>query len=167
MVDRAAGMPRERIAELVAAASYGSVLVLAALSVIGVRQISLGYGAEIVFGVGVATWLAHLFAELLGGHVLHQEPLHRREIGAATVNGSPIVVATLLPGAVLLFARVDVLSDTTAKLIAIVVALLQLLGIGIFVGRVAPSRPGARWLFAGTVACIGLVVVVVTVFLGH
>jgi hypothetical protein len=59
------------------------------------------------------------------------------------------------------------LSNWTAKLVAIAVALLQLLVIGVFVAHVAPARPNARWVFAAAVAGVGLVVVLFTVLLGH
>jgi hypothetical protein len=167
LIDRSNQLPRERLAGLVSAATYGTVLVLAALGVVGASDVALGHGAEIVAGVGLATWLAHLFAQLLGGHVLHREPLHRREVSRAAIDGSPIVIATVLPAAVLLLARVDVLSNWTAKLVAIAVALLQLLVIGVFVAHVAPARPNARWVFAAAVAGVGLVVVLFTVLLGH
>ena len=92
----------ERLAELVSAASYGTVLVLAGLSVVGVSDVALGHGVELVAGVGVATWLAHLFAELLGGHVRHPEPLSRAEVSRAAVDGSPILVSPVFPGLVLM-----------------------------------------------------------------
>src|SRR4051794_5868712 len=74
------GVPGHRLAELVTAATYGSVLVLAALSAISVSDVALGHGAEIIAGVGVATWIAHLFAELLGSHVERSAPLHVDEV---------------------------------------------------------------------------------------
>lgn len=157
----------DRLSELVSAASYGCVLVLGALGVIGVSDVALGHGAELVAGVGVATWLAHLFAELLGGHVKHREPLHRHEVTEAMVDGSPILVATVAPAFVLLLGRLDVLSDSAARRIAILVALFQLFGIGVFVQRVAPSRTSAALMFAAATTGLGLVVVLLTVFLGH
>lgn len=160
-------MPPERLAELVSAASYGSVLVLAALSVIGVSDVALGHGAELVAGVGVATWLAHIFAELLGGHVRQPEALHRSEVARAVVDGSPILVATVLPAIVLLFGRLDLLTDRTARILAIFVAVIQLLGIGAFVAKVAAVPPAASWTFAVATAGIGIAVVALSVFLGH
>jgi hypothetical protein len=160
-------MPPARLAELVSAACYGSVLVLAALSVIGVSEVALGHGAELVAGVGVATWLAHLFAELLGGHARHPEPLRRSEVVRAVVDGSPILASTVLPATVLLFGRLDLISDTAARIGAIVVAILQLFGIGAFVAGVAPVPPAARWTFAAATAGIGVTVVALTVLLGH
>ena len=81
--DTLGSIPRQRLAELVSAASYGTVLVLAALSVVGASEVALGHGAELVAGVGMATWLAHLFAEILGQHVEHETPRGRREIARA------------------------------------------------------------------------------------
>jgi hypothetical protein len=160
-------MPPARLAELVSAACYGSVLVLAALSVIGVSEVALGHGAELVAGVGLATWLAHLFAELLGGHARHPEPLRRSEVVRAVVDGSPILASTVLPATVLLFGRLDLISDTAARIGAIVVAILQLFAIGAFVAGAAPVPPAARWTFAAATAGIGVTVVALTVLLGH
>jgi hypothetical protein len=158
---------RDRVAERVSAASYGSVLVIAALSVVGVSDVALGHGAELVAGVGAATWVAHLFAELLANHVRHHEPLHRSEVARAAIDGSPIMAATALPALALLLGRVDLLADSTARVVAIVIAVLQLLAIGAFVARVAVARPATRWMFAATVAGIGVAVVATTVLLGH
>lgn len=157
----------DRLSDRVSAAAYGSVLVLAALSVIGVAAVTLGYGVELVTGVGLATWAAHLFAELLGGHVQHREPLRRSEVRRAMVDGSPILASTVLPATVLLLGRSDLMTDKTARIISIVVATLQLLSIGVFVARVAPARPAARWSFALVTAGIGIAVVALTVQLGH
>lgn len=160
-------IPRERLADLVSAASYGTVLVLAALTVVGVSDVALGHGAELVAGVGVATWLAHLFAEVLGGHVEHETPRGRDQIVRAVVDGSPILAATVLPAAMLVLARLDVLADGTARVAAIVVAVLQLFVIGAVVAAFAPTPPMARWTYAASTAGVGLAIVALTVILGH
>ena len=148
-------------------ASYGTVLVLAALSVIGVSDVALGVGSELVAGVGVATFLAHLFAELLANHVRHHEPLRGDEIVRDMVDGSPILFSTVLPALTLMLGRLDVLSDSTARITAILVTVLQLLAIGAFVGRLAPRRSAAHWVYAALTAAAGLSVVALTVLLGH
>jgi hypothetical protein len=167
LVEMTERLPRERLAELVSAAAYGSVLVLAALSVIGVSDVALGRGSEIVAGVGAATWLAHLFAELVGAHIRHPQPLLGSEVRRAAVDGSPILAVTVLPAIAIGLARLDVVGDTAARLIAIVIAILQLLAIGLFVARVAVAPPATRWGFAAVTAGIGVVVVALTVLLGH
>jgi hypothetical protein len=160
-------IPVDRLADLVAAGAYGTVLVLAALSVIGVAEVSVGYGAELVFGVGVATWVAHLFAELLGGHVDRQRPLERAELARAMVDGCPILASTVLPACVLLLGRLDAIPEKTARSAAIVVAVAQLLAIGYVVGQVAPARRRAAWIFGTVTVGIGVAVVAVTTLLGH
>ena len=103
MPTRMQGWPRERLAERVSAASYGSVLVLAALALIDGDDVGAGWGWELVTGVGVATWIAHLYAEVVGEHLRHATAAHNRtEIGRAMADGSPILLATVLPGIMLL-----------------------------------------------------------------
>ena len=46
----------------------------------------------------------------------------RTELARAAVDGSPILASTLLPAAVLLLGRLDVMTDQTARVAAIVVA---------------------------------------------
>lgn len=132
---------------------------------IGVSAVALGYGSELVAGVGLATWGAHPYAELLGRHVQHREPLQRGEVRRAVVDGSPILASTVLPASVLLLGRFDLMTDNTARIISILVATLQLLSIGVFVARVAPDRPVASWGFALVTAGIGIAVVALTVLL--
>jgi hypothetical protein len=159
-------LPRERLAELVSAATYGTVLVLAALSALKVSDVAHGQGAELVAGVGVATWAAHLFAELLGGHVRHPDPLRGGEVTRAMLDGSPILVATVLPALALLAGRLDVIGDREAKILAIAIAVVQLASIGVYVARRAPAQRHA-WAFAAVTAGCGLAVGVFVVILGH
>jgi hypothetical protein len=160
-------MSRERLAELVSSASYGSVLVLAALAVIGVSEVALGHGSELVAGVGLATFLAHLFAELLGGHVRHDDPLGRDQVTRAVVDGSPILAATVLPAVALGLGRLEVIGDDTARVVAIAVAEVQLIAIGAYVARLDTARPGGNWGFAVATGVVGLAVVLFVVLLGH
>jgi hypothetical protein len=163
----AGDLSRERLAELVSAAAYGTVLVLAALSVVKVSDVAAGHGSELVAGVGVATWLAHLFAEILGDHLRRDEPLTAAEVRAAMVDGSPILAATVVPALVLLLGRLEVVAPDTARLAAILVAVVQLVVIGALAGRRVTGHRSGTWIFAGITAGIGLVVVALTVALGH
>lgn len=158
---------RERLAQLVSAASYGCVLVLVALSAYSLIHIEIGHGAELVAGVGVATWIAHLYAELLGRQVEHRHRLSGREITEDMVDGSPILVSTILPGLILLLGRLEVLSATVARNIAVVVALLQLLAIGALVSRLSPAPFRAKVIFASVTVLFGLATVAISIALGH
>jgi hypothetical protein len=156
----------ERFAERASAAAYGNVLVLAALSTLGIADVAEGHGIELVAGVGIGTWVAHLFAEVLGNHVRHPRPLARRELARAAADGSPILGSTILPALALALGRTDVLSDSTARVIAMLVAVLQLVAVGALVAR-DPDRRANAWAFPLVTAIAGTAVVAITVRLGH
>ena len=150
------------------AAAYGCVLVLGGLTVLGVSDIALGQGAELIAGVGVATWIAHLFAEIVGDHVHRPQPLDRREVERAAVDGSPILASAVLPAIVLALGRFNLMTDATARIVAILVAIAQLLAIGSVRDQSGPGAAAtARWVFAALVAGVGIAVVILTVLLGH
>jgi VIT1/CCC1 family predicted Fe2+/Mn2+ transporter len=160
-------MPRHRLAERVSAASYGTVLVLAALAPIDADHVGSGLGWELVTGVGVATWLAHFYAEIVGDHLQHAHRLDRREISTAMTDGLPILLAAVIPAVMLLLGRVGVLSERLALWASVAVALVQLVGLGAFVGvAIGPDR-AAAWKYAAGTAAIGLAVVIFKLALGH
>jgi hypothetical protein len=151
----------------VSSAAYGSVLVLAAIGVIGVSDIASGHSGELVAGVGVATFVAHLFAEILGHHVRNPEPLGRAELGRDVVDGCPILAATVLPALVLFAGSRGLISGSAARTTALVIAVLQLLSVGALVARVTPGRRSEAWIFAAVTAGLGLAIAAVIVLLGH
>ena len=159
--------PRKRVAERVTAAAYGTVLVLAALAVLSPDNVEAGHGWEIIAGVGLATWMAHLYAQTIGDHLLHGSTIDRKEIGRAMADGSPILLAAVAPAIVLLLGRLDVLEARTALIVAVLVAFLQLVGVGVFVGRIVSTRQGGVWWYAIATAAVGLVVVTVKLILTH
>jgi hypothetical protein len=167
LLDACRRLGPERLAELVSSAAYGSVLVLAAIGVTEVSDVARGHSAELVAGVGLATFVAHVFAEILGGHVRHPEPLRRAELGRAVVDGCPILAATVLPAAVLVPASLEAVDTGAALTAALGLALVQLVLIGILVARVTPARRSDVWSFAAVTGGIGLAIAALTVWLGH
>ena len=149
------------------AACYGTVLVLAALPLIDADEVSSGLGWELVTGVGVATWLAHLYAEVMGDHVRRGAALDRAEITRAMVDGLPILLAAVLPAVMLMLGRLDVLDHRVALWAAVAVAIGQLIGVGVFVGTSVSRRGATVWSYAGVTAVIGLAVVSLKLVLGH
>lgn len=157
----------ERLAEQVSAALYGTVLVLAALPLIDVDQVESGAGWGLVSGVGAATFVAHLFAEVVGDRVRHGEVLDRPELRRAMLDGVPILVAAVPPALVLLLGRVDVLGGRAALWAALAVALVQLGAVTAFVGWRSPAGAGRSWPYVAATVAIGIVVVVVKLRLSH
>jgi hypothetical protein len=169
-VSRPAWFPRwsgERLAERVSAASYGTVLVLTALGAIDSDDVASRLGWELVTGVGVATWVAHLYSEVVGDHLRHPAAHDRQEITRAMVDGVPIPLAAVLPATLLLLGRLDVLEPRFALWTAVVVAVLQLVGLGAFVGLAVSVRRSRAWLYAAFTAAFGLAVVSLKIGLGH
>ena len=167
ITERLRDWPLERLAERLSAACYGTVLVLAALPLIDADEVTSGLGWELVTGVGVATWLAHLFAEVVGDHVRHRSSPGRAEIVGAMADGLPILLAAVLPAAVLLLGRLDVLEPRAALWGAVVVAIGQLVGVGAFVGAAVSTRGAWVGGYALGTAVIGVAVVSIKLILGH
>jgi hypothetical protein len=161
------GWPRDRLPEQVSAASYGTVLVLASLALIDPDEVASGLGWELVTAVGLATWLAHLYAEVVGDLLRHAVARARREIKHAMGDGLPILLAALLPAIVLGLGRLDVVAPRVALWASVVVAFLQLVGLGGFVGMTVSGRRVDAWRYMAGTGGFGLVVVVLKIVLGH
>jgi hypothetical protein len=166
-VERARRAPRERLAERVSAASYGTVLVLAALALVDEEDVASGWGWELLTGVGVATWVAHLYAEIVGDHLRHRAAHESTELKRAMIDGAPILVAAVPPAVMLLLGRLDVIAERVAIWIAVGVALFQLVALGTFVGATVSPQGSTKWVYAGVTAVFGAVVVGLKVVLGH
>jgi hypothetical protein len=151
----------------VSAAAYGTVLVLAALALLETDDVTSGVGWELVVGVGAATWLAHVYAEVVGDHVRTGTALSREEIAAAMADGAPILLATLPPAVVLVLGRAGLVPRGVALWAAVAIGVLQLVGLGVVVASILPPRDRRSWLVAGVTAAVGIAVVTMKVGLGH
>jgi hypothetical protein len=156
-----------RLAERVSAASYGTVLVLAALAVVDEGDVASGWGWELITGVGLATWVAHLYAEIVGDHLRHRAAHESMELRRAMADGSPILLAAIPPAVMLLLGRLGVVADRVALWAGVGVAFIQLVGLGAFVGSAVSSRHSSTWLYAAVTAAFGAIVVSLKVVLGH
>jgi hypothetical protein len=157
----------EHFAERVSAASYGTILVLSSLPLINPADVSSGLGWELVTGVGVATWVAHFYAEIVGDHLRRNAAPRREEVVRAMVDGLPILLAAVLPAMILGLGRLDVLAPRTALWTALVVAIVQLVGVGALAGAAVSRRGRTVWWYAAITAGIGLAVVLLKLVLGH
>jgi hypothetical protein len=159
--------PNDRVAMRVSAASYGTVLVLAALALLNADDVASGHGWELLTGVGFATWLAHLYAEMMGDHLRHTTAPGRAELGRAMADALPILLAAVAPAGMLLLGRLDVLAPGTALTTSIAVALVQLVGVGTFVGLMVSNDRSRAWLYGAATAVFGLAIVALKVALAH
>jgi hypothetical protein len=160
--------PRERLAARVTAASYGTILVLTSLAAIDAAAVESGWGWELVTTVGLATWIAHLYSEIVGDHLRH-ETAHggSSELARAATDGSPILLAAVSPAIMLLLGRIDLLDSRAALWLATAVALTQLVGLGALVGSVVADGRSKAGSYAVATGAYGLAVVALKVALGH
>jgi hypothetical protein len=158
---------RERISERVTAASYGTVLVLAAIPLIGVDDVASGAGWGLVTGIGIATWIAHLYAEVVGDVLRRGAVANRAEVTMAMIDGFPIPLAAVVPACVLGLGRLDVLDHDLAWWLAGIVAIVQLTGLGAYVGWIVSSRRFTAVTYAIITGLVGLSVVGVKFALTH
>jgi hypothetical protein len=154
------------MAERVSAASYGIVLIIASLLVVESDDVASGLGWELVVGVGVATWIAHFYAEVLGNQVRDVDALQPHEIRKAMADGLPIPLSAVLPAVALVLGRIGVVEPRVALWIAVILALLQLVAVGGYVGAVSEQR-SSSWRYAAIAAVFGVAVVLLLVALGH
>ena len=82
------------------------------------------------------------------------------------LDGSPILLVAVPPAVMLLLGRLEVLDEGVSLWASLVVAVVQLVGIGAFVGSVG-ARGRNAWIFAAATAAAGLGVVTVKLVLGH
>ncbi len=157
---------RERLAERVSAASYGTVLIIASLLVVESDDVASGLGWELVVGVGVATWVAHFYAEVLGNQVRNVDALEPQELRKAMADGLPIPLAAVLPSVILVLGRLDVLAPRQALWVAVTCALIQLVAVGAYAGTFSDQR-SSSWRYAAMAAAFGVAVVLIMVALGH
>jgi hypothetical protein len=120
-----------------------------------------------VTGVGLATWIAHFYAEIIGDHLRNPEAHEPHEIRRAMADGSPILLAAVIPALMLGLGRVGVMEPAASIWWAVATALIQVVGLGVFVGLLVSGRRHYAWRYAAVTAAFGAIVVVLMVALGH
>jgi uncharacterized membrane protein len=81
-------------------------------------------------------------------------------------DGLPIPLSAVLPAVALVLGRIGVVEPRVALWIAVILALLQLVAVGGYVGAVSEQR-SSSWRYAAIAAVFGVAVVLLLVALGH
>ncbi len=82
-------------------------------------------------------------------------------------DGMPILYAAVGPALALGLGGLNVVSETTALWVALAVAVLQLVGLGLFVGWAVTPRRSHWWVYGVAAAAMGVVVVALKLSLSH
>jgi hypothetical protein len=146
----------------IAAAVYGTILVLAVLSYLSeVDELGRGDVAAAVLGTAIAYFSAHVYVDYLSWRMIGERAgtaaLTRRVI----VEEWPLLHAMLAPGVPLVLGAVGVLSRSTAIDVALIVALVDLVGWGYQAGR----RSYKNWVGAVGSALVALALGLIVVAL--
>jgi hypothetical protein len=149
---------------------YGNILVLAALATQSTEDVYSGRAFWIVMGTAVSTFLAHVFAEALGGLIRRPatSPVTLRSALGLARESLPVLTSGLLPAAVLVLGWTQVMTGGTSLILAEVVVLVRIAGTGIIVARLRNEPSSLRILLLGVaVAVVGALISLLKVYLTH
>src|SRR6478672_6340084 len=115
---------------------YGTIVALSVL-VAGARAYPHGAGhiAALVFVTSVVFWLAHVYAQALGGSVALERRLTLAELRSVGRHQAAIIEAALVPVAALLLGALGVISTTAAVWLAFAMGLAVLVAEGVLFAR--------------------------------
>ncbi len=166
-LDRLRSLKRVHLAETTTAAAYGTILLLVALLVIDEGDVASGSGFALVVEIGLATYVAHVFAHVVGAQLLQVGPRHSGLLRAGLIYSSPILLVTVLPAVALGLGGTEALSNSAALWTAITIALVELLAVGTLAGLLVEPRPKRPWLYTLATAGVGVIVVAIKSVITH
>jgi hypothetical protein len=144
----------------IAAAIYGTILVLAVVSVLSEdRSAGPGKILAAVLVTAVVFWLAHVYAGVLAGGVAGARADIWRLLAHTARSEWPLVQTALAPAVPLLLGAAGALGRSTAITLALAIGLVDLAGWGYASGRVLGQRPLAAAGSALVAITFGVVLV--------
>jgi hypothetical protein len=150
----------------VAAAVYGTVLVLAVLTYLSEDE-DLGRGdiAAAMIGTGLAYFSAHVYVDFLAARLTGARERTFVLLRRVLREEWPLLQAMLVPAVPLVLSGLGVWSRSTGVDVATVVAFAELLGWGYAAGRRAQGTLMGGVISASVAGVLGLVVVELKNFL--
>jgi hypothetical protein len=157
-------LPADDAARRVSAWIYGTVLALAALTLVTPEASDEAGGAGLLIGIGLGTFLAHLFADYIGEEVRERRRLtgdERREILRDLL---PVLTGMVPPAVFLAIGVLPSVSGPWMLALAFTVTLLRLPLIALIVAARTQRHP----LWSLFIVCgLGILVVVIKVLVSH
>jgi hypothetical protein len=145
------------------AAIYGSILAASLVAALDVTEATPREMTLTLLSTTVVFAVAHAWSEVVGERIAFGHGTSVRRLLELVRREWPLVEAGFVPGAALALAWAGLWSASVGASIALTLAVLQLVGWGIVVGR----RSYDRWpaaLFVGVVnGCFGLILVALKV----
>lgn len=128
--------PVEEERSRIAAAVYGTILVLAVLSYLSeVDELGAGDVAAAMGGTGIAYFAAHVYVDYLAARMTGERDPTLTLTRRVLAEEWPLLQAMLAPSVPLVLGAVGVFSRSTAVDLALIVAFADLVGWGYRAGR--------------------------------
>ncbi|GIF21536.1 hypothetical protein BJ973_005019 [Actinoplanes tereljensis] len=161
-------MTGEQAAARISAYLYGNIITFAALLPLAKSDIEHGHSIQLLLGVAVTTFLAHVFAEIVGHHARAGQAMTRAEIWHELRDSRPIATSALIPALLLAAAAADWLSPDAALFCSEGYLLVRLALVGFLVERLRSDRVSPRTLLSGlALAAVAAGIAFLKVLLGH
>ena len=148
-------------------AVYGSILVAALVGAMFEESTAPRSMTLSLLGSILAFWLAHVWSAVIGERVSDGPRFRASRVRSIAVDEWPLVEAGLLPGVLLAIAWIGWYSRHTGVVLALALAISQLVGWGMFAGHrteTSWSRALLVGLFDGA---LGLAIVAIEVGVHH
>jgi hypothetical protein len=149
------------------AAVYGSIL---AASLVGAlveqeaspRSMTLSVAASIL-----ALWIAHVWSDTIGERVAEGRRFHPTRLRFNAVDEWPVVEAGFLPAGLLALAWAGLYGRQTGVVLALVSAIVQLVGWGMLAGHRTEDRWSRALLLGAFDGALGVAIVAAEVAIHH
>lgn len=151
----------------IAGTVYGTVVVMATLTVAYASEKSPWKLAVLVSTTSFVLWIAHLYAHGLSESIGLNHRLTRSELTSIARRELGILIAAALPCAALVLGALRIFAETTAVWLALGIGLATLAAEGVRYARIERlGRTATVVAIAGNLA-IGFFVVLLKVLVGH
>lgn len=122
----------------------------------------------VVVGTGVATYVAHVFSELIGHGVLHARRVRAADVRHELRIARPIMSSTAAPALALAAGWAGLYDSLSATLVAFGVVAACLALLGWVIARLGGRAPSWRTFAAGLAfAAAAVAIAAIKVFLTH
>lgn len=148
-----------------ASAVYGTVLAGSLIAVEGAAGVGLGRLVVLVLVTQLVYWLAHTYADLVGGRIRTGHRPHRGEVAHVLAEEWPLVTASFEPLAVTVIARAAGADLATAATLGLWAGTLMLAGWAVFAGLRARLRWPEMLLYVALSTAFGAGLVLLKVLL--
>lgn len=154
--------------ETVSGTVYGTIIVLASVTAAGKLYRHNLWRLEVIVGATVVVlWLAHVYSDALGESLTAGRRLTATELARVAGHESAIVVAAVLPMAVLALGAFGVLDAGTTLWIAVGVGVTTLALEGLSYARLGHLSQLATAMTVALNLALGLVIVALKVLVSH